>query len=322
MASLEDLKVNVAHIPAFSHGIEFLYPRTEDGPSLYALLEASWTVMALIQGIRTKVWEADMSVPNPVGAAWAKAGLIEVREQLATPDTDYAQYAVLTPAGRRVIDCGGLLEYEFSMMQQQLDGNLKTSPAKYEKLRQGLDNYAVAFLPDMRRWVTQQIGLDGGKMFDFCGGTGGYLHEFLRTWPQANGMLFDRMPGVLQPADVVLQMGVKQGDAMADDRFFKEQAGAYDIVLMSEILHCKGPVERHFLLRRAKSLLKPTGVLLVIEQYPNLRLEWRMTDMTDGGQCLTEQDVSNEAWEAGFQPHSGIHSLSHYGIRFDQRGEA
>lgn len=299
----------------FNHGIEFLYPRSEDGPSLYALLEASWTVMALIQGIRTKVWEADLSKPNPIGAAWAKAGLIEVRDFATEPA------ARLTPAGRRVVDCAGLLEYEFSMMQQQLDGNFTTNPAKYEKLRVGLDNYAVAFLPDMRRWVTQQVALDGGLMFDFCGGSGGYLHEFLRTWPQANGWLFDKAPGVLQPADVAMQMGVKQGDAMGDDQFFRNHAGAYDVVLMSEILHCKGAAERNFLLRRAKSLLKPTGVLLVIEQYPNLRLEWRMTDMTDGGQCLTEAEVSDEAWEAGFQAHSGIRSLSHYGIRFEQRSD-
>lgn len=301
-------------LPAFTHGIEFLYPRTEDGPSLYALLEASWTVMALIQGIRTKVWDADMSVPNPIGAAWAKAGLLDVVLEKCPP------YARLTPAGRRVVDCAGLLEYEFSMMQQQLDGNLKTDPVKYTRLRQGLDNYAVAFLPDMRRWVTQQVGLDGAKMFDFCGGTGGYLHEFLRAWPQANGMLFDKMPGVIHPSDVAMQMGVKQGDAMGDDRWFLDQIGAYDVVLMSEILHCKGPTERNFLLRRAKSLLKPNGVLLVIEQYPNLRLEWRMTDMTDGGQCLSEEEVAAEAYDAGFQAHSGIHSLSHYGIRFDQRG--
>ncbi len=309
----------------FNHGIEFLYPRSEDGPSLYALLEASWTVMALIQGIRTKVWEQPIDEPNPVAAAWAKAGLLEVVLEKCPP------YAVLTPAGRRVVDCAGLLEYEFSMMQQQLDGNHKTDPAKYAQLRTGLDNYAVAFLSDMRRWATQQVAFDGGLMFDFCGGNGGYLHEFLRAWPQANGMLFDKAPGGVHPSDVVLQMGIKQGDAMGDDRFFLDQAGAYDVVLMSEILHCKGPTERNFLLRRAKSLLKPTGVLLIIEQYPNLRLEWRMTDMTegqsqqqqeDGGQCLSEDEVTAEAYSAGFVAHSGIRSLSHYGIRFEQRGEA
>lgn len=305
--------------PTFNHGIEFLYPRSEDGPSLYALLEASWTVMALIQGIRTKVWEASLDDPNPVAAAWAKAGLLEVVVDEANYPTSRA---TLTPAGRRVVDCAGLLEYEFSMMQQQLGGNHKTDPAKYEQLRKGLDNYAVAFLPDMRRWVTQQVAFDGALMFDFCGGNGGYLHEFLRAWPQANGMLFDKAPGLVHPGDVALQMGVKQGDAMGDDRFFLDQVGAYDVVLLSEILHCKGPTERNFLLRRAKSLLKPTGVLLIIEQYPNLRLEWRMTDMTEGGQCLSEEEVTNEAWEAGFQAHSGIRSLSHYGIRFEQRGEA
>lgn len=304
----------------FNHGIEFLYPRSEDGPSLYALLEASWTVMALIQGIRTKVWEQPIDKPNPVAAAWAKAGLLEVADWGVDLNREQGGPAPhLTPAGRRVVDCAGLLEYEFSMMQQQLDGNHKTDPTKYAQLRTGLDNYAVAFLSDMRRWVTQQVAFDGALMFDFCGGNGGYLHEFLRAWPQANGMLFDKAPGGVHPSDVVLQMGIKQGDAMGDDRFFLDQAGAYDVVLMSEILHCKGPTERNFLLRRAKSLLKPTGVLLIIEQYPNLRLEWRMTDMTEGGQCLSEDEVTHEAYAAGFAAHSGIRSLSHYGIRFEQR---
>lgn len=301
----------------FQNGMELLFPRTEDGPSIYALMEGAWMFAALIQGIRSKVWTAPLDGPNPVAACWAKLGLIEVKTQPATPDTDYAQYAVLTEAGHRVVACQGLLEYEFSMMKQQLDSNFTTDPTMYQQLRGGLEHYARAFLPDMHDWITRQVAFDGALFFDFCGGDGGYLHSFLKTWPAANGALFDRAPGAPLP-DVAPRMCVKAGDAFGDGQFFAQQAGAYDVVLMSEILHCKGPEDRLFLLQRAKSLLKPTGVLLVVEQYPNLRLEWRMHDMTTAGQCLSEQQVAFEAEAAGFMAVSGINSFTHYGLRLEQ----
>lgn len=295
----------------FQNGMELLFPRTEDGPSIYALMEGAWMFAALIQGIRSKVWESDINKPNPVAACWAKLGLVEVVLEKCPP------FAKLTEAGHRVVACQGLLEYEFGMMKQQLDANFTTDPAMYQQLRGGLEHYARAFLPDMHDWITRQVAFDGALFFDFCGGDGGYLHSFLKAWPQAQGMLFDRAPGAPLP-EVASRMGIKAGDAFGDGQFFMNHAGAYDVVLMSEILHCKGPEERLFLLQRAKSLLKPTGVLLVVEQYPNLRLEWRMHDMTEAGQCLSEQQVAFEAEAAGFMAVSGINSFTHYGLRLEQ----
>lgn len=302
----------------FQNGMELLFPRTEDGPSIYALMEGAWMFAALIQGIRSKVWESDIRTPNPVAACWAKLGLVEVEQ--GSGDAPAQDRAVLTEAGHRVVACQGLLEYEFSMMNQQLDSNFMTNPAMYQKLRGGLEHYARAFLPDMHDWISRQVAFDGALFFDFCGGDGGYLHSFLKAWPQARGMLFDRAPGVPHPDNLAVapRMGIKAGDAFGDGQFFMNHAGAYDVVLMSEILHCKGPEDRLLLLQRAKSLLKPTGVLLVVEQYPNLRLEWRMHDMTEAGQCLSEQQVAFEAEAAGFMAVSGINSFTHYGLRLEQ----
>lgn len=299
----------------FQNGIELLFPRTEDGPSIYALMEGAWMFAALIQGIRSKVWASDIRTPNPVAACWAKLGLIEVVE--VQHDLGHQHRGQLTEAGQRVVDCQGLLEYEFSMMKQQLDSNFTTDPTMYQQLRGGLEHYARAFLPDMHDWITRQVAFDGALFFDFCGGDGGYLHSFLKAWPQAQGMLFDRAPGAPLP-EVASRMGIKAGDAFGEDKWFVGQRGAYDVVLMSEILHCKGPAERQELLRQAKWLLKPTGVLLVVEQYPNLRLEWRMHDMTEAGQCLSEQQVAFEAEAAGFMAVSGINSFTHYGLRLEQ----
>lgn len=305
----------------FTHGLEFLFPRTEDGPSLYALLEAAWTVTALVRGIRERVWDQPVAGPNPIAVCWVKLGLLEVvnaQEQGA----ELQSALRVTPAGHRVISCQGLLEYEFDMMQQQLSGNFETDPAKYARLRQGLAAYTTAFLPDTLQWVAEQaqpaLGRIRPLMFDFCGGEGGYLHHFLRQWPEGQGILFDRQLPDYVPADVKPRMAAAVGDAFGSDEFFAQHAGAYDIVLLSEILHCKGYEARLELLRRAKALCKPGGVVLVVEQYPNLRLEWRMNDMTEAGQCLSEQQTAVEAAEVGLIAVSGIHSLSHYGIRLEQ----
>lgn len=304
----------------FQNGMELLFPRTEDGPSIYALMEGAWMFAALIQGIRSKVWEAPLGEPNPVAACWAKLGLIATTDgYVREPHTR----AHLTGTGQRVVDCQGLLEYEFSMMKQQLDSNFTTDPAMYQQLRGGLEHYARAFLPDMHHWIAGQnsvLPAPNPCYFDFCGGDGGYLHNILHFRPTAQGMLFDRAPG-MPPAGIhthLDRMGIKAGDAFGEDDWFATQTGAYDVVLMSEILHCKGPEDRLFLLQRAKSLLKPTGVLLVVEQYPNLRLEWRMHDMTEAGQCLSEQQVAFEAEAAGFMAVSGINSFTHYGLRLEQ----
>lgn len=306
--------MTVQHTPLFQNGMELLFPRTEDGPSIYALMEGAWMFAALIQGIRSKVWEAPLGEPNPVAACWAKLGLLATSDgYVREPHTR----AHLTGAGERVVACQGLLEYEFSMMKQQLDANFATDPAMYQQLRGGLEHYARAFLPDMHDWITRQVAFDGALFFDFCGGDGGYLHSFLKAWPQAQGMLFDRAPGAPLP-EIASRMGIKAGDAFGEDKWFVGQRGAYDVVLMSEILHCKGPAERQELLRQAKWLLKPTGVLLVVEQYPNLRLEWRMHDMTEAGQCLSEQQAAFEAEAAGFMAVSGINSFTHYGLRLEQ----
>lgn len=304
----------------FTNGLQFLYPRSEEGPSLYAILEGAWLGAALVQGIRSKVWECDPTKPNPIAASWANTGLLEVKT-VEKGEMAGAVYCTLTPAGERVVACADLLEYEYSMIQQQLDSNFKTDPAKYRALRKGLENYAGAFLPEMVDWVSR--GGDAPMdvkplMFDFCGGNGGYLRAFLRFNPDAAGMLFDRDPGVGELGGVLNRMGIYSGDAMGSSVWFASQAGAYDVVLMSEILHCKGKEERLFMLRRAKSLLKPGGSILVVEQFPGLRMEWRMNDMTQGGQCLLEAQVVAEAQECGLMGVAGIHCLSHYGIRFEQ----
>lgn len=323
MSVNQEVQAEVATVEnIFTNGLQFLYPRSEEGPSLYAILEGAWLGAALVQGIRTRVWECDPTKPNPIAASWANTGLLEV-ETIKEGEMEGAVYCSLTPAGRRVVACADLLEYEYSMIQQQLDSNFKTDPAKYRSLRKGLENYAGAFLPEMVDWVARGGDAPMGAaplMFDFCGGNGGYLRSFLRFNPSAQGLLYDRDPGaeMLKEPLVMNRMGIKAGDVMRDDQFFADHAGAYDVVLMSEILHCKGREDRLFMLRRAKSLLKPGGSVLIVEQFPGLRLEWRMNDMTDGGQCLLEAQVVAEAQECGLMGVAGINCLSHYGIRFEQ----
>lgn len=305
----------------FSNGMEFLYPRTEDGPSLYGLLEGTWVFAALLKGIRNRVWECDPTLPDPVAATWARQGLITVVPAALAEGGGEPAYCKLTAAGENVVACAGLLEYEFSMLGQQLSGDFVTDPEKYAQLRTALGNYSKRFLPDMHDWVVRQAVMDGGRFFDLCGGDGEYLLNFLRKWPSAQGLLYDRSPSIPVAqacVDPYVRMGIKGGNAFADDQFFTNHAGAYDVVLLSEILHCKGPEDRQFLLRRAATLLKPGGVVLVIEQFPNLRLDWRMKDMTEGGECISEEQLCIEADTAGLVAVSGIRSVSHYGLRLEK----
>lgn len=298
----------------FKTGVEFLYPRSEQGPSLYALLEAAWTIPAIIQGVRTRVWEtAEAGRPDAVAATWAKMGLIGVDENGKVLPTEQ---------GLAVARCVELLEYEMTMMQRQLDGNTATDPALYEKLRSGLAHYTQEFLPHMLKWVrgcAEAMASDLGtvSVLDYCGGDGVYIRTLAAEVPQVDAWLMDRAVG---PTRELANAGVtvRIGDVLTDAEMTEDLTGFFNIIIMSEILHCKGKEDREKMLQQAYDMLAPGGVLLVIEQYPNSRLEWRMQDMTNGGHCLNPAQVAYEVKGLPFGDNGMIEGFTHYGIVFNK----
>ena len=72
-------------------------------------------------------------------------------------------------------------------------------------------------------------------------------------------------------------------------------------------------------------LLAPDGLLFILEQHTNLRLDWRMYDMTEGGSCISLQDMIEEVHSvlptAQLPLKEYIELPTHYGVMFEKKGE-
>lgn len=313
----------------FSHGNQFLFPRCEDGaPSLYGLLEGVNVFGMVLYGLRSKIWlRAVPNQPDAVAACWAQLGLLGVEHHESGPRP------VLTDIGKRVVACADLLEYEFTMLNKQVDGRAQaTDPALYSQLRKGLSAFADNFLQPMLAFISNELYTvnpnkpEQLEVLDFCGGDGYYLKALRDHDPLLKLTLVDRvaMPELDAQAHNIESLA---GDVLADnganpilDLHFDDRR--FDLIIMSEILHCKGAENRAKLIRSAASLLKPGGKLIVIEQFPNSRLEWRMEVMTGEGKTLIHDQVAYEVQAVeGLKPSSFIQGVSHYGITFIMEGK-
>lgn len=299
----------------FKNGTEVIFATTQLGPSLYSILEAAWMLPALIEGIRSKVWEEDLKTQNPVTGVWFKLGLLAP----AYKGADAAPTSMkLSESGERVAACVDLLEYEFSMIQQQLDGNFKTDPSKYANLRKGLAAYTSNFMPEVTKFVSAMLP-EGGRMFDFCGGSGEYLAHAIATVKNSTGILFDKAPGLEIRGTTI---SVITGDAKLPHPVFEvmaEDGGQIDLVLMSEILHCMGEPERKEAISKCFKMLKVGGKLIVLEQFPNMRLDWRLFNMTTDGVCLPMERLVYEVQAFDLKPVSTIEAVAHYGVVFEKQ---
>jgi len=290
----------------FKTGMEFRYPVSEHGPSLYGMLEALWTLVALAKGSRDKVWEtATPGAVDAVAAAWARMGLL-----VATPDQKGVQ---LTKQGANVAECAALLEYELAMIGHQLNGNA-TDPTMYAQLRNGLENYSNAYLSELLNWAALQVKhITTPAVLDYCGGNGAFIKRCCELHPGAYGMLIDRVA----PASTPFAVEVRVGDVLAAENNPTEGLDdQFDMVVMSEILHCKGAEDRARMIADAYRMLKVGGVLIVAEQFPGLRLEWRLAAMTEAGHTLEKEVVAFEVQAVPFKPSGYIEAFSHYAIAF------
>ena len=280
--------------PKNGNAMMFRLSYTDKGVSPYSLLEAAWLLPGLIYGLKTKIWEwkpNEAEMPHPILRLWVEMGLLT-----AIPNQGGNILLKLTPTGETIVQMGGLLEYEYSMMDQQLRGNRTTDPEKYAGLRDSLSKYSAIYNTALYDWIETMLGGDDVKeVIDVGGGSGYSLVEILKMFPDANGVLYDKdaNPGYIHRQSDELQKRIdfasenllKRSPALA------KMAGKFDIVIASELLHCFGPEELDFVLPKLARLLSPTGKLLIIEQRATFRLDWRLWDMTNGGRSLDAGDV-------------------------------
>lgn len=299
-------------------GMQFNLTFLEDlGVSPYSILEAAWVLPAIIMGVRTKIWNGTYDkkvMPPPIVSLWIDMHLITTT---VVSDQDFISVD-LTEAGHNIVKMSGLFEYEFSMMQQQLDDNFVTDPAKYRVLRKALSMYSDQYLPPITEWMRERAGTN---ILDFGGGSGYYLRELLKSNPEAKGTLYDKAPTVEQDGgEELVRMKTYEEDFHSEkSKFFTTQQNTFDTIIFSEVLHCMAIEDYPKVLHLLEGLLTPDGMLIVIEQRPSFRMDWRLNVMTKGGKSLDINETIMRIQtipDLNLIPSQSITTATHYAVTF------
>jgi SAM-dependent methyltransferase len=144
-------------------------------------------------------------------------------------------------------------------------------------------------------------GLDVRRVADLGGGAGTYTHALLRAHPEAIGVLVDRPNAEAVVRDFAEAAGLSaRVQFLAVDFFFEDFGDDFDVVVLSNLVHCYGPEDNVRLLRRVRDRLAPGGRVLVKDltlandrsgPRTALRFGTSMALFTEGGDVWSESDI-------------------------------
>lgn len=137
-----------------------------------------------------------------------------------------------------------------------------------------------------------RVGLPDGTrlLLDVGGGTGIYSIAFLERYPDLRAIVVDR-PEVLKVAQEMSQAyGVADRLETRAGDMFRDSLPTADVVLLSNILHDWDVPECRTLIKRASSVLRPGGALMIHDVFLNDALDGPMPIALYSAAlfCLTE----------------------------------
>ncbi len=247
--------------------------------------------------------EGDGTRRAALAQVWWKAGLLE-------------DGFTLTPAGEEVVAMEQLLSYEYNMLTAHRHDDVvnvaQQHPGNYDLLRRGLGAYFERHLGDL--FGLLDLTSSPCCVLDYGAGAGLYSDRLKRDSPSSEFWLLDR-PGVVDSRPWATHLEL---DFEKEPAWYRPYHARFGLVIMAELLHCKGRGGRRYLYESASHVLMPGGRLLVVERESDL-LNWRLALMTGEGESLSLQRVKEEAEHyAGFSyAGGGVNTLSigdHYAL--------
>jgi len=149
---------------------------------------------------------------------------------------------------------------------------------------------------------------DRKLIVDVGGGHGALLAAVLTNAPQANGVLFDQ-PSVIDGAGAPLKAaGVESRCTLTSGSFFESVPEGGDAYLLKAIIHDWTDDQSITILRNIRSVIAPTGKLLLLElvlpegtpPHPGMLLDLEMLVQT-GGRERTASEYEKLLARAGFR---------------------
>jgi len=211
----------------------------------------------------------------------------------------------LTASGRMYVDMEPTLSYELSTLAKQAHSDkILSSPEEYQRLRQGLSLIAK----NMAYYIYKGLYIDDrvpGVVIDVGGGSGEWMKQFCRYHPRFSGVLIDSRPTT--PTTRIY-------DVFANNQWVFDFPNP-GVILLNEVLHLRGKIDRVRLFKECYQNLSPGGWLLIGERKPTPEFAWRMAAATSQGEALYVEQLIDEieAEPTDFVIQSG---WSHYFLMY------
>lgn len=147
------------------------------------------------------------------------------------------------------------------------------------------------------------------RIADLGGGVGTYSHAFLLRNPEAEAWLLDRPNAEEAAREFASRVGVQDRMHFRGVDFLTEDWGdGYDLVILSNLVHCYGVEDNLRLLRDAAARLAPGGRIAVKDLVTDpdrrgpgsaVRFAMRMALYTDAGDVFPASEVEGWLTEVG-----------------------
>lgn len=120
--------------------------------------------------------------------------------------------------------------------------------------------------------ILQKIELptDATELLDVGGGHGYYSMELVESTPGLNATIFDRPDALTVATEATAERALEERISVVEGDYTTDDLGTsdkYDVVLLFNVIHAHDESGTRDLFARAKSVLRPGGRLIILDQF-------------------------------------------------------
>ena len=273
--------------------------------NIVEILNSFFILPAIKAGIREQVWQTPIHDNlKPIREIWYGLDLLDHEGKLSEK-------------GQQLYDIHPMIDYFMSLWDDYKfyspHETYKISDEQYDLLREGLELYSRYNLSN----CFQYCGLTGKQInvLDYGGGNGGLLIDFIKYNPSSKGILVDRKKANNEEfGEEIVSHAI---DFEINPLWHTQYEDRFDMIILSEVLHCKNKKGRQYLIDSSHCMLKPGGILFIIEVKTNPFFDWRMKMYTEGGKSLEPDEIKDQmdssSWkEVKLVPYGDNHYINIY----------
>ena len=271
------------------------------------ILNSIFIFPAIKAGFRERIWEENIDKKLiPVKEIWRELGLLDKNK--------------LSQKGEQLYDILPLIDYYLSLKDDffnfSIHDDYKTDNDQYQLLREGLESFHNNFNSQIFQYFNFRD--KEWNVLDYGGGVGQYLIDFIKYNPNSSGLLVDR--NKVNREEFNNNIKSKAINFETDLQWYEEYEDKFNLIILSELLHCKNRLMQEYLIDTCWTMLKPNGILLINEVIPNAIFDWRMSMYSNGGKSISIEEIrslTSDQWEEHRCYKNGTNDINyHYQITF------